>query len=489
MKNDRIFKTALMILITSLMLLFVVPISADETPGAEDVSLEESFRQAQILSNAFRQTSRKVIPSVVKIIIQENAELKDSKKFLPFGDIFPDLPNEEEIEGVGSGVLVDPKGIILTNNHVVSEGQNINVELYDGRKFSAKTVKKDPKSDLAVLTLESKEELPYLTFADSDQLEIGDWVLAIGNPFMLESSVSAGIISAKKRFLHGQMGKREHGSFIQTDAAVNPGNSGGPLVNLKGEIVGINTAIASLSGGNQGIGFAIPSNTAVWIMKQLIEKGKVDRAFLGAPFDSLKYEEAKRYKLAPREGVKIGTPFKDSPAAKAGLKSNDVILAFDEKPIDSLETLQMLIECADVSLEHQLTVLRNNNHNRLNFPIKLEILPDNYVGIPQTEQLVKKGEHYNDRALGLMLIPLTTDSAKRLNIPEDQRGLVVLSVMPGSLAYQAGIRDGMLLTKVNQQSVSNVEEFDKIRQSVPQENELEFEVFYKGEAKIIRLKK
>ncbi|MDO5553124.1 MAG: trypsin-like peptidase domain-containing protein [Planctomycetia bacterium] len=423
-------------------------------PSAELVAQ----RQAQMISTAFRETSQKVIPSVVKIVIK-GAEKEQSGKqsSLPFGDILPEFPGEEDIEGVGSGVIVSPEGVVLTNHHVVSEGNNILVELYDGRQVAVTSVKKDEKSDLAVLTLEQEGEYPSLVFADSERLEIGDWVLAIGNPFMLESSVSAGIVSAKKRLLQ----KNEHGIFIQTDAAVNPGNSGGPLVNLKGEIVGINTAIASLTGGYQGIGFAIPSNRAVWIMNQLIEKGRVDRAFLGAPVERLSYKESRAFGIPPRHGVKLGTPWQESPAALAGLRRNDIIVTFDEIPIDSLETLEMLVETADTAQEHHLGIIRNAEKPKV-VAVQLQILPENYVGVPVVERLVDRGRHYNDRALGLMLIPLTDDSAKRQGYV-GKEGLLVLNVMPGSLAWRAGVREGMLLTAVAGSPVVGTQEYEQLR--------------------------
>lgn len=444
----------------------------------------EGIAQARQISEAFQKTSKAVIPSVVKIVVKSGGDAKSKKKFSFFGDFFSDFGGtEDEIEGVGSGVLVDPSGIVLTNNHVVSDSKNISVELYDGRQFGVTKVKKDSLSDLAVLTLDSKDPLPFLQFADSDSLEIGDWVLAIGNPFMLESSVSAGIISAKERSLKN----KERGSFIQTDAAINPGNSGGPLVNLEGDVVGINTAIATLSGGYQGVGFAIPSNTARWIMRQLIEKGKVERAFLGVPAKTITYEESKKLGLSPREGVKAQTPYKDSPASKAGIRSNDIILAFDGKPIDSLETLQTMVECADVEPIHHLTILRKGEKNPLRLPIKLEIQPENYVGIPQTENLVDKGKHYNDRAVGLMVIPLTEDAAQRLDVGSES-GVVILSALPGGTAYRAGLRDGMVITKIDGNRIASVDDYQKFRNAGRLETGIDVEVIVKKETKHFTLK-
>ena len=440
--------------------------------------------QAQLISKAFQETSQAVLPSVVKIVVKSGEERSKSKLPLPFGEFLPDLgSNGDQIEGIGSGVLVDASGVVLTNYHVVTDSKNIQVELFDGRQFAVSSVKKDPISDLAVLTLEAAEHLPSLTFADSDAIEIGDWVLAIGNPFMLDSSVSAGIISAKGRTLS----KKERGNYIQTDAAINPGNSGGPLVNLQGEIVGINTAIASLTGGYQGIGFAIPSNTAVWIMRQLIEKGRVDRAFLGVPLEAISYEEAKKLGIPPRQGVKARTPFRDSPAASAGLKSNDIILAFDDKTIDSIDTLQLLVESADIDREHHLTILRKGETERRSLPIRLQIKPDEYVGVPQTEKLVDKGKHFNDRALGLMLIPLTPDAASRLGV-EVENGLVILSALPGSIAWRAGLRDGMVITKIDGKEVRTAEEFEAFRKDRESLDGLEIEAAVKTETKVFTLK-
>ncbi len=425
----------------------------------------EAIQQANTLSSAFRMTSRKVIPAVVKIVVHRTSGDKDiPKRNLPFGDLFPSLEKDDDIEGIGSGVLVEPGGLILTNNHVVSNKKNITVELFDGRQYNVTEVKKDSRSDLAILSIDCPETLPYLKFADSEKLEIGDWVLAIGNPFMLESSVSAGIISATKRTL----GKKDHGVFIQTDAAVNPGNSGGPLVDLQGNIIGINTAIASMSGGNQGIGFAIPSNTARWIMEQLRSHGKVMRAYLGGSLIPLTYKERKTYSLLPREGVRLETTYKDSPAAKAGLRRNDILLSFDGLSIHSPEDFDVLVESADTSKEHILTVLRMPDSKKITVPVQLEIIPDNYIGVPVTEKLVEKGKHYNDKELGLMLIPVTPTSARNLGL-KTEKGLVVLSAVPVGCAFKAGLRVGMVITSVNDMSISNTSDFQTARNNIKEQ--------------------
>lgn len=419
-------------------------------------SIEQNAReQAKALSTAFRKTSKKVIPAVVKIVVHREKKKENAPLLFDPEDSF--LPDEEDIEGIGSGVLLDPKGKILTNYHVVSDRKNITVELYDGRLFDVQSVHKDQRSDLALLTISSDDPLPYLKFANSDQLEIGDWVLAIGNPFMLDSSVSAGIISAKKR----RLGKNDHGIYIQTDAAVNPGNSGGPLVNLDGDIVGINTAIASLSGGNQGIGFAIPANTARWILNQLSTKGIVERAFLGAQVQPLTFQDQKKYALSSRRGVRITTPFEKSPAALAGLRRNDILLEFDNKPIDSPEALESMIESADIHKEHRLTLYRNGEKKKLTLPITLQILPDHYVGVPVVEKIVEKGSFFKDTKFGLMIIPLTPNSVRTLDV-KAKHGVLVLSVIPTGKASRAGIRDGMIIIAINGKEIKSPAEYRKM---------------------------
>ncbi|MDO5581692.1 MAG: trypsin-like peptidase domain-containing protein [Planctomycetia bacterium] len=452
-------------------------ISAD--PGK---IIEQNARdQAKALSIAFRKTSRKVIPAVVKIVVHREKKKETAAPLFDPEDSF--LPEEEDIEGIGSGVLLDPQGKILTNYHVVSDRKNITVELYDGRLFDVQSVHKDQKSDLALLKISSKSPLPYLKFANSDQLEIGDWVLAIGNPFMLDSSVSAGIISAKKR----RLGKNEHGIYIQTDAAVNPGNSGGPLVNLDGDIVGINTAIASLSGGNQGIGFAIPSNTARWILNQLSTKGSVERAFLGAQVQPLSFQDQKKYELSSRRGVRITTPYEKSPAALAGLRRNDVLLAFDDIAIDSPEALESMIESADIQKDHHLTLYRNGEKKKLTLPIKLQVLPDNYVGVPVVEKIVENGSFFKDAKFGLMIIPLTANSVRTLDV-KAKNGVLVLSAIPTGKASRAGIRNGMIITAINDKEITSPSDYRAQIEKLPESKETAFTVITREGQKVFKVK-
>lgn len=472
----------------------VVPwISAQETPvpstnnplvNAADVD-ESMLEEALSISLAFRQVAQKTLPATVKVIVHSNKESMDSSKSpLSLGDLAANFPPQDAIEGGGSGFIVDPSGVIVTNNHVLAQsdiGKRITVELNDGRQFDVKKIYHDEKGDLAVVTIDAPEPLPSLTFADSDLVNIGDWALAVGNPFLLGPSVSAGVISAKERMI-----ENDSKLFIQTDAAVNPGNSGGPLVNLKGEVIGVNTAIASLTGGYQGIGFAIPSNQAKWIYRQLHEKGKVERAFLGAPISAVSLEESKRLGIPFRTGIKIGQPFKNTPAAKANLRSNDVLLEMDGKRIDSPQLFKALVERAELDRVYVLKVLRNATGAILEIPIQFEIRPDNFVETPVAEKIVDRGAHYVDKEWGLMLIPPTPEGLERVGA-QDAQGVIVLNATPGGIGRRAGIKNGAVILKINGQTVASLDDYIELKNELRGNAVYEIEFVYKHETKTIRL--
>ena len=279
---------------------------AQEAPDPAANVDEAAYDQARSISAAFHQTAQRTLPAAVTIIVKKNLiEKNKGDTKLPFSDLIPDLEEKIFIESGGSGFLVDPSGVIVTNSHVVREyevGKAISVELNDGRRFPAKTIVRDDKSDVAVVTIEAPEPLPFLTFADSSTIKIGDWFLQL--------EILYARFFGQRRHHQRHRTRSRFKALLQTDAAINPGNSGGPLVNLRGEVVGINTAIASLSGGYQGVGFAIPANTAKWIAAQLREKGKVERAFLGAPMSIIEYNEARRLNLPTLTGVRISSPLK-----------------------------------------------------------------------------------------------------------------------------------------------------------------------------------
>jgi len=432
----------------------------------------EAMSHATALSKAFRHAAEVATPSVV--VVRSEAKPKKTPqgrgpqrgenpfKGTPFEDFFRDgLPEGFEFgphggmprSGVGSGVIVDASGIVLTNNHVVEGADEVTVELADGREFKAKEIKTDPDSDLAVVRLADAANLPTARLGDSDKLDTGDWVIAIGNPFELETTVSAGIISGKGR----ELGGIRRAKFLQTDAAINPGNSGGPLVNLAGEVVGINTAIASNSGGYQGIGFAIPINLAKWVSEQLIAKGAVERGYLGVSIGALSRDMAAKLGVTDRKGVLVSEVMAGTPAAEAGVQELDVITAFDGQPVDGPRTLQELVERAAMGKPHTVTILRDGQPKSLSIAVKP--LPEKMAaaGGDGGRKVGPSGkESYFSEAFGL---GVTSKAAVADEAYEGIDGVLVERVDPDGIAAEAGLGPNVLVRKVGRTPVTTVEEF------------------------------
>ena len=439
---------------------------------------QAAIESANHLSSAFRTVADQLLPAVVSIEnrpkmafngnaagrTQPSADPLDENPFegTPFEDMFRGyqfkrppmerrgMPGPTPKAGIGSGVIIDPAGIILTNNHVVAGGGEVTVRLHDGREFTAGDVWTDPKTDLAVVKIEGAEDLVAATLGDSDSVSIGDWVIALGQPFGLESTVTAGIISAK----HRGIGITPRENFLQTDAAINPGNSGGPLVNLRGEVIGINTAIHSRSGGNDGIGFAIPSNLARWVGDQLASGGKVQRAYLGVGIQAVSQDLARQLGVKPRGGVAVTDVYPDTPAEKAGLKPGDVIVRFDGKEITSPQALQLAVERSAIGRELTIQVARNGKLTDVTYK----------AAEPEGEFAAKldgkssKPESKRMDDLGLDVAPLSSDVAKKLNL-QGAQGVLVTSVRRDSPAARAGLKTGMLIVEVNRQVVTTVDQF------------------------------
>lgn len=455
---------------------------AEDRDRAPDAAIEH----ADQLSSAFRKAAESAIPTVVTIETRSKprASSGNGRQFRgenPFGGgenpfkgtPFEDFFNDKDFsfhfgpgqggrsfqspgrEGMGSGVIIDPSGIVLTNNHVVSGADEVTVQLSDGRKFKATDIKTDPETDLAVLRIKADESLPAARLGDSDKLQIGDWVIAVGNPFGLNSTVSAGIISGKGRELESN----KRASFIQTDAAINPGNSGGPLLTLKGEVVGINTAIASNSGGYQGIGFAIPSNQAKWVTSQLIENGVVKRAYLGVAIREVSGDLADQLGVSGKQGVLVQEVTPDSPAAKAGFEPGDVITEYAGKSIRSPRDLQHLVERTEIGSQQPVKVLREGKPVELSVVVKP--LPEDasrQLGSSPSEHRGGSHHGFQSEALGLAVDELTKDNAEQLGFA-GQAGVVITEVEPDSAAARAGLSEGMLIMKVGPHKVKSVEEF------------------------------
>ncbi len=359
----------------------IAPLAADQT------EVTEAIRQAQALSRAFRHAAENTTPTVVTLIATASVEqrretlkrlLEDPRlrQFLPEDaedELLEGLPDQDFLPGnptqVGSGVILDDSGIILTNHHVVNQASEVLVRLSDGREFVAEEVKSDPLSDLAIVRIVADTPLETASLGDSSQVQIGDWVIAIGSPFELETTVSAGIISAQGRGID----QIHRGRLLQTDAAINPGNSGGPLVDLEGNVVGINTAIASSHGGYQGIGFAIPINRARWVADELVEHGRVRRSYLGIRIEELTPAAAAELQLPPRSGVYVRDVIAESPAEKAGLRTNDVIVEFAGQRVRGPRDLQDVVEVEPIGSDQPLKILRRGTEHELT--VTLESLP------------------------------------------------------------------------------------------------------------------
>ena len=404
-------------------------------------------------STSFAPIVKKVVPSVVKVEVsipgkETEAGFPDNPLFRQFfGNQFgggrPRFMTPPE-RGVGSGVIVTKDGYILTNNHVVDGANELKVTLNDGRVLKAKVVGKDPKSDLAVIKIDANDQ-PAITFADSRQSEVGDVVLAIGNPFAIGQSVTMGIISATGR---GGMGIEDYEDFIQTDAAINPGNSGGALVDAEGRLVCINTAIYSRSGGNQGIGFAIPTDLARSVMVSLIEHGKVTRGYLGVRIQDVTPLLAKEFGLKNNQGALVGEVEPDGAADKAGFKSGDVILEFNGHKVSDVRRLRLEVANTPPGDRVPVEVLRNGSNKTLEVKVK---------EVPGEERLAGNDSDSsggNDALQGVGVSDLDAQARQQLNIPDHIKGAVVTEVAPNSASAAAGLKPGDVIMEINHHDVA-----------------------------------
>ncbi len=432
-----------------------------------------TLRHAEQLSEAFHNAAAIAMPSVVTIRSKTKAQTvvnnrgglpqgENPFKGTPFEDLFKDrgfdfhgqMPNMPRREGMGSGVIIDSSGIVLTNNHVVDGADEVVVHLADGREFKADDIKTDPETDMAVIRIHGAGSLPAAKLGDSDMLRIGDWVIAVGNPFELEQTVSAGIISGQGR----ELSSIRRAKFLQTDAAINPGNSGGPLVNLKGEVVGINTAIATNNGSFNGIGFAVPSNLAKWVTGHLIAKGSVQRAYLGVGISDLTSDLAEKLG-ATEDGVLVTQVHPDTPAAEAGFKAGDVVTAFDGQRVTGPRELQEMVERVPLDSKRDVEVLRQGKTLKLTVTAKAlpaDALQSESPSRPSGRQPIESGSHSVDD-LGIEVSDLTAEQASAMKL--DHGGVMITNVDPDKPAFEAGLRRGMVILMAGQQEVKDVASF------------------------------
>ena len=413
----------------------------------------------------FVQIAKAVKPAVVNIFTTRTGKSPEGPHAMPFDDPFFrrffgeeffkrfEAPRERKERSLGSGVIVDSKGLIITNNHVVAKADEIKVYLSDKREFKAKLVGTDSKTDLAVLKVEA-EGLHTIPWSDSDKLEVGEFVLAVGNPFGLTQTVTLGIVSAVGR---ASMGIAEYEDFIQTDAAINPGNSGGALVNARGELAGINTAIFSQSGGSMGIGFAVPANMVRSVLDQLIKSGKVVRGWLGVSIQELSPELAKQFGVSEPSGVLVSDVLEGSPAKKAGLERGDVIVEFDGKTVENPTQLRNAVAQTVIGKKAVVKFIRDKRARTVEVSIA-----------EQPRQVAQGGsEEPAESAAPAGLLSdfdvheLNADLATRLGLSANDRGLVVTRVRAGSVAEEAGMREGDIILEVNRKPVSTLKAYER----------------------------
>jgi serine protease Do len=452
-------------------------------PPASAAGIPPAFAQG------FSEIVKKTTPAVVNIAVTGGGEGGRRRGGLPPGPFgrppgegpggeespapplppVPPSPHGRPDQSAGSGVVVDPSGYIVTNNHVVEGATQITVTLNDRREFSAKIIGTDPKTDLAVIKIEAKD-LPTLKWAEYEKLQVGDLVLAVGSPFGLSSTVTLGIISALGR---GNVGIADYEDFIQTDAAINPGNSGGALVNMNGDLIGINTAIFSRTGGSEGVGFAIPSSIALDIVDSLLRTGKVVRGWMGVAIQEITSALAKSFKLPEdRKGVLISDVNESGPSHAAGIKRGDVVVAFNGKEIQSVSQLRNLVARTMVGKDAQVKVLRDGKEQMIN--VKVAERPSDEVlarkePVPPKEQ----GETIKppDNVLASLRVQALDNALmSQLNIPAKTTGVVITSVAPGGQAEAAGLQRGDVIQEVNHETVKTLDDYQKAANKIQKDD-------------------
>ena len=448
-------------------------------PDSKATSAEESkplFNEG----SPFRQIAEDVLPSVVNIsaekIVKKQPHIEFDYPFhgfdFPFEDFFKnfkerfrELPPyfEGKKQSLGSGVIISEDGYILTNNHVISGADRVVVTCYDKAVYRGDEVQivgKDPRTDLAVLKIDTERKLQPAKLGDSDEIEIGDWAIAIGNPFGFRGTVTTGVISAKGRSGVQLPEGPDQQDFIQTDASINPGNSGGPLLNIRGEIIGINTAIASRTGYWQGIGFAIPVNLAKSVYQQLIEEGRVVRGWLGVYIQEVTGDLIEAF--GANEGVLVNEVIAGSPAQTSGLGAGDIIVAFDGKGIESVPQLQSLVSETPPGTEVRIDVLRDGREKELK--VVLGEMPEELAGVEPEEKSSNAGW------LGLEVVPLDDVFAEPYDV-EAEEGVLVTQVELGSPAHDAGIRPGDVLVEVDRKRIKDMKSYEKVRSELESSTE------------------
>ena len=437
-------------------------------------------------SDQFANIAEKVNPAVVTILTEKKIDISQSNRNSPQEDLFRfyfNQPRQREYKSsaLGSGVILDAKkGYIITNNHVVEDVDEITVRLLDKSEYEATIIGKDPKSDLAVIKIKAKN-LSDIALGDSDKLRVGEWVIAVGSPFSanLSHTVTAGIVSAKGRgnILQGDM----YEDFIQTDAAINPGNSGGALLNSSGDLIGINTAIYSngyFDRGNQGVGFAIPSNMVKKVMSDLINYGKVVRSYIGVQIQPIDDTSAKALGLKSSMGALVANVISDGPADKAGIETGDVIVEFDGMSIKSVDHLRNNVSISKPDASYSLTVVRDGS--KKSFKVTLEKMPSD-------DQLAVENQKQSTNELGIEVRELNPSLRSEYGLESQDFGIIVTKVLLDSPANEAGIQTGDLITRVGSRRCRSVKQFDSLVKNTKRRGMLMLHIKRDGNAQYVTL--
>lgn len=405
---------------------------------------------------SFADLAEKLTPSVVNISSFSQSETENSEGNTPLS------------ESLGSGFIIDGNGYIITNNHVVDKAESISITLSDNTKTEARVIGKDPKTDLALIKIETKRPLNAVKFGDSDKIRVGDWVLAIGNPFGLGSSVTAGIVSAKSRDIESG----PYDSFIQTDASINQGNSGGPMFNLQGEVIGISSAIFSTTGASQGVGFAIPANLAGWVISQLKEHGEVKRGWIGIKIQPNTPEIADSLGISANQGVVVSGITEQGPAQKAGLQAGDIVLSFNRQPIDNTKNLSRLIAETKIGTPAPIEIWRSGQKQTLTVPI--ELMPEE-TPLSAAKETASDAAETPDNGESLNIIGFTVkeispELAERYKLAPSTSGVVVTDILPNSDASRKGIKIGDIIVKIDKRNIIGESAFHEYVNDARREN-------------------
>ncbi|MBI3398125.1 MAG: DegQ family serine endoprotease [Deltaproteobacteria bacterium] len=482
-----------MVGIASLLLGVVLTAKFGITPQTDAQSFwkekGEKAETPQLEPNSFVKLAKELNPVVVNISTTQVIKQKQMVPFpefkSPFEDFFGDefrnfgeAPEREfKRQSLGSGFIINKEGYILTNNHVAENAEEIIVTLSDKKEkeYKAKVVGKDVKLDVALIKIDATADLPVATLGDSDKLEVGEWVMAIGNPFGFSHTVTAGIVSAKGRVI----GAGPYDNFIQTDAAINPGNSGGPLFNLKGEVIGINTAIIA---GGQGVGFATPINMAKDILLQLKEKGKVTRGWIGVGIQEVTPELAQSFGLKDKQGALVSSVNQDEPADKGGIKAGDIIIEFDSKPITEVSDLPRTVAATSPGKTVKVKVIRDGKEKI--FTVTIGKMKEG------EEEVVAGGEKEEtapEKKLGFSVQSITPDIARRLGL-KDREGVLVALIKPNSPAALAGIKSGDIIKEVNRKEVKNLKEYREAMKGAGKADTILFRIVRGGNTFYVAIK-